>query len=580
MRVLWGLLVAYLAATAVLIGVVVALEPFSFDAWNVAVDTGAQSPSVGRFFEYWQGQYAHANPRLGQAFTYLAYKIDWFAVVATPLAYLALTLAATVIGLGRWPNRMRDVALWAIVVGVGWIVIPQIGRNLFCRAYSANYLWCAAIQLSFVARVRLELAKPTGQWVEFALFGAIAGTCNEHTGPALVIGLVACAWWKRRESPRFAIAGAIGAAAGVAALLLAPGQAERYEGLAQRAGLLDRVVDRGVEGVGEIFVDYLAYAAPVIGLCAIAWLVGRRRPVIAVLGLVGGIVIVATLCASPKLGSRFYIVPIVLLLAGLVALLDDARDPIRIGDRGARSARQLVPFLVLSVVASFYAGVRTVPLFVRLADQSAVRMAALEASAPGDVVIVEPWEQLDESWWFIGDDFRDIKKRELVARYFALDRVSLRGEPRIALPALGLRMTPRYRLDGVVRIDRDFDLGTTRSSDLAGIHRAMERAVGRRHGLDRYELSVELVGRNLRVPRRSVVLARWRGGVFQRYAADVVRGEQRRVVIPAELGGFEIFVVQTGETRKLSPPYEYALDGMAWILACDPSECLVIAAGR
>src|SRR5664279_4978073 len=191
--------VAYVAATAFHIGFVVAHEPFSFDAWNVTIDTGAQSPTIGRFFAYWQYEYAHSNPRLGQPLTYLAYKLDWFAELVTPLAYLALTLGITVLGLGRRPKRGRELALWAMVIGFCWFALPQIGRNMFCRAYAANYVYGAAIQLWFLVPLRLRAARPdaatTQQCLTYAMAGALAGICNEHTGPALIAFLAGYAWW-------------------------------------------------------------------------------------------------------------------------------------------------------------------------------------------------------------------------------------------------------------------------------------------------------------------------------------------------------------------------------------------------
>src|SRR5687767_10951295 len=101
--VLRVLFVAYVLATAVHIGLVVAHEPFAFDAWNIAQDTRAEPFSFSRFLDYGTGQYLSSNPRVGQWFAYLAYKLEYFAVVATPLAYLALALAVTILGLGRWP---------------------------------------------------------------------------------------------------------------------------------------------------------------------------------------------------------------------------------------------------------------------------------------------------------------------------------------------------------------------------------------------------------------------------------------------------------------------------------------------
>src|SRR4051812_2058164 len=81
-RIVRALFVAYVTVTGIHVGWVMAREPFAFDAWNIAVDTGAKPFSLARFFSYWRYEYTHSNPRIGQAFTYLAYKLTWFAVVA------------------------------------------------------------------------------------------------------------------------------------------------------------------------------------------------------------------------------------------------------------------------------------------------------------------------------------------------------------------------------------------------------------------------------------------------------------------------------------------------------------------
>src|SRR5579862_57501 len=62
-RILRALFVAYVAATAVHVGWIMAHEPFSFDAWNLADDTHAKPFSIGRFFEYWKFEYTHSNQR-------------------------------------------------------------------------------------------------------------------------------------------------------------------------------------------------------------------------------------------------------------------------------------------------------------------------------------------------------------------------------------------------------------------------------------------------------------------------------------------------------------------------------------
>lgn len=420
-----GVVIAYLLATALHIAYVVAHEPFCFDAWNVAVDTRSRPASIGDFFAYWHDQYTHSNPRLGQPITYLAYKLVGVAEVLTPLAYLALTLAIVVIALRRLPRDTRDLALWAIVVGIGWFALPDIGRTLLNRAYSANYVYGAAIQLWFVAWLRLAADErpEVSQLLTFGAFGTLAGMCNEHTGPALVGLTLGHALWQRKHgaSPRLAVAGAISALLGVLAILLAPGQNQRYGGLVQRTGLLDVMRERGITGEIEIAGDYVLYATPILAVVGVVWLVTRgdasaRRSAgrLVGVGLAAGIIVVGTLWASPKLGPRFFIAPIALLLAGAIAVLDAARVRLHV-------------FVVAAVLASGYAAARTIPLYRRLSAQSDARLATLASSAPGSALVVEPFEQVSASRWFMGDDFRTRAKRRMVARYLALEAVKLRS---------------------------------------------------------------------------------------------------------------------------------------------------------
>ena len=147
--------VAYVIVTAIHIGWIMLHEPFAFDAWNMAHDTQAKPFSLSRFTDYWWFEYTHSNPRLGQAFTYLAYKLEYFSVIATPLAFVLVALAVTILGTGRFPRRDRDFALLAIAVGFSWFAFPQLGKTLFNRAYGANYLYGAAIQLWFLVPLRL-----------------------------------------------------------------------------------------------------------------------------------------------------------------------------------------------------------------------------------------------------------------------------------------------------------------------------------------------------------------------------------------------------------------------------------------
>jgi hypothetical protein len=626
-RVLRALFVAYLAATAAHIGLVVAHEPFAFDAWNIAVDTHAEPFSLGRWIEYGAFEYQHSNPRIGQWLTYLAYKLSYFAPLATPLAFLGVALAVSVLGLGRWPGGRRtgappaltrDLGLVAIAVGAAWFALPHIGMIMFCRAYCANYLYGAAIQLWFVVPLRLgpDRRVPWSGAVAYAALGVAAGMCNEHTGPTLVAGLALYAlWWRQTTGriPRLVAAGAIGAAVGFAAIFFAPGQASRYDGLATKVSLFGRLIQRGVTGNLDILRDWVFACAPVLVLAIVAIVVARRdvsgadarpgepgAPVAGLdeplrllgLALAAGTLITVTVFVSPKLGPRFYLHGSALVLAGLVAL----------ADRALATPRRLAPLIVLAVAASGFAAARSLPLYLRLSDQSRDRLAALAVAPPGSVFTAESFEQVDDTWWFLGDDFRDIKKRELVATYFGLGGVIFRAVDIDApLAVSDVRLIPRYQVTPASCLDEHggLELGSFRGIDLASVHAAAQAAIARVREriaavgrLDRLDLVVEFVGAPPPLPRPTLLVGRWTPAGYEGHTAVIERrgtSTVRAVKLPPELAGTdaEIYAYQvSGEALRLGTARDRELTyvpwrrGAYWALACHPTECFVIAAAR
>ncbi|MGN6106569.1 MAG: DUF6056 family protein [Kofleriaceae bacterium] len=619
-RVVRALVVLYVIATAIHIGLVVAHEPFAFDAWNVARDTEARPFSGQNFYDYLSSQYLHSNPRLGQWFAYLAYKLEEFAVIATPLAYLALALAVTVLGLGRWPSRRsgRDFALFALALGSLWFALPRIGMLLFCRAYATNYVYTAALQLWFLVPLRLgwwpfERAKP---WVTipYFVFGVLAGMCNEHTGPTLALAVLGYAVWRQRSTgrrPNLAWAGALGVVVGFAVIFFAPGQRTgRYDGLMEQVGLVERLLQRAVTGNLDIYRDFVIGAAPVLGLIAIALVLSRadapegelatrRRDALRMLGLalLAGSLITATVFVSPKLGARFYLHSCALVLAAFVA----------IADATLTTPRRLAPFVALAVAASISAGVRTIPLYLRRHDASVERLASLEATPRGAVFTAASFDQVEDSWWFLGDDFRDIKKRELIKDYFDLGGVIFRAvDIEAPLGVSDVRLVARGALspDGAGTIDDHggLQLGSFRGIDLKATHVAVRAALEdlrrRIHAgharLDQLELSVAFVGSAPELPRKRLVVARWTPEGYEGWAGVIRRGgvgKTRSVKLPPELAAqdFEIFIYQVGsEARRLGTTRDRALEyvpwarGAYWALACRPGadECFVIAATR
>jgi hypothetical protein len=628
-RALRWLFALYAAATALHLAWVMAHEPFSFDAWNFAVATKAEPITVGRFFDFWITNYFHSNPRFGQPFAYLSYKVVGFAEVGTPIVYFALVLGCFVVGTGRWPSwrRGRDVLALAIATGALWYCAPSLPMVLFCRAYATNYVWACAIQLWFFVPARLALAQggaggaggagaepSRGKLAAYAGFGVAAGMCNEHTGPALLLaigGLALWAWRRGGRVPRLLVAGGVGFFVGFALIFFAPGQGQRYDGLAEQATLGERLLQRGFARNLDILQQYLGGAAPllliagaviVVGLLASAELTAARRAALVTLGvaLALGVAITVTIFVSPKLGPRFYLHSCVALLAATLGLLDAFLDH--------RWGRRLsAGLLVLGLVASGYAVYQTVPLFAQLHVQSAARLARLQAQPRGAVVTVDAFSQVPLSWWFLGDDFRDRNKLDLVARYFDLQRVILRGSDAGAtLGVTDVRLRFRAQTEPAACFEdliAGAELPQLGGRDVGAMQHAFSdvvtrlRASGAEPGgkqLRRLDLEVEFAGeRPQGMPEPRLYLASWRDGELLAFAAQVLRvgaSRQRQVTLPKAMRTqeWEIYAYAVGEqgtrlgTAKQEAPLRYTPDRFKqhWILACRPGECFVLSARR
>jgi hypothetical protein len=443
---------------------------------------------------------------------------------------------------------------------------------------------------------------------------------NEHTGPTLILfALGYTVWrerlWRRREAaerPWLAWAGTIGVIVGFAAIFFAPGQASRYDGLATKVSLLGRLLQRGVINNLDIFRDWLVGCAPVLGLLAIVVIVARNDvgeqrdgaparwpldPPLRLFGyaLIAGSLITATVFVSPKLGPRFFMHGCALVLAAFVAVADQALT----------TRRRLIPLVVLAVAASVYAGVRTLPLYFRVSELSDQRIADLKVAPPGSVYTAEAFDQVEDSWWFLGDDFRDPKKRELVSAYFGLRDVVLRSvDIEAPLGISDVQLVPRYTISPASCLDQygGIDLGIVRGLDITSIHHAMLGVIDRLRdrlahasppgALERLDFVVDFQGTPPPLPRPRLVVGRWLPSGFEVHAGLIERRgatRTRQVKLPKELvdTDYEIYVYPVGgEARRLGTAHDTKLEyspwqrGAYWALACHPDECFVIATAR
>jgi hypothetical protein len=241
-------------------------------------------------------------------------------------------------------------------------------------------------------------------------------------------------------------------------------------------------------------------------------------------------------------------------------------------------AGEIAPFAALALAASSYAAVHTLPLYGRLAHESAARLAVLERAQPGDVVTLEAFEQLEDDWWFLGDDARAPNKRELIKTYFGLNAVILRAhDPTAPLGVSDVRL---------VASERGLELDTFRGLDLASIHKAFQQAIAVRRPDHAVDLAVEFVGARPVLPRPTLLVARWTPTSFEGWTAKLERQGRAttRTVTPVELpAGFELFIYLVGgEAKPLGRELTYTpwRTGTYWVLACRPAECFVIAAAK
>jgi hypothetical protein len=594
---------AYVVITCAHIAYVAHHEPFSFDAWNVSHDTGAEPFSFGRFFHFWHQQYTTSNPRIGQPMTYFAYKLVGVAEIVTPLAFFSILIGGFAVGTGRLPQRTNNHDLATIAIGIGmmWFVAPNLPAYMFCRAYATNYIWAIAIQLWFLVPMRLGYKRASvGKLAGYFVLGVVAGMCNEHTGPALIaLPLCWAVWrWRRHGDSRPLVwAGIAGAIVGYAIIFFAPGQSQRYEGLAEHYSAVQQVLVRGLSGNVEIYISLLEAIAPslIIALIAVAFGMEsgsedrgaevRALRFLAVAFLAASLITI-TVFASPKLGPRFYLHSGMLLLAAVLGVIRAF----------LRRPRSYAPFLVLAVIASGYAIARTVPLYRRMARESDQRLAGLAATKPGGVYTAAAFDQMSENWWTLGDDARDQKKDDMIATYFGLDRVLFRGGDQWKpLGMTDVKLTMHYDLDPPVCLDEldHLDVKPWVGRDVAAIQHAFLDVITdakRESGshLKTIDLTASFLGSDPPLPRPKLYVARWNEGVLEGYVAKIGRAgrsSSRKVILPKNLtGDWDIYVMEVGDPPKLlgkstsaELSYEPWTSGTYWLLACKPDYCFVMS---
>lgn len=148
-------------------------------------------------------------------------------------------------------GKRNNPFLLCIVYILMWFFIPQYGMTVLWASGSANYLWCAAIILSYLLPYRMyALGKNYPEdniknLILMAFFGMFAGCMNENTGGGLVLMCILFIVFykiKGLKIPRWSWVGILSEIVGVVVLVSAPGN-YRVSSKTDLDGMLDRIKD-------------------------------------------------------------------------------------------------------------------------------------------------------------------------------------------------------------------------------------------------------------------------------------------------------------------------------------------------
>jgi hypothetical protein len=383
--------------------------------------------------DYVHYNYFHHNPRLGETFLLLGNASRAFHVVVTATVELVLLAAAFALVHGRWPGtraeeRRADAVRLLILQAFVWAIAPRAGMLYFYRPFTTNYLFGLCFQLLLFVPYRFALVRaprwPVLTTAAVVVLGWAAGMSNEHTGPAAIVALALLVVVLARRGGgvrAWMLAGLAALVVGYVMLFFAPGQSERYAGVATRTGPLTNVIDRGVEGTLDVLLEQVRQAFPVVLALAIATLaaVARARrtgapsPVLArpQIGRIAAFVlaaatIVATLTASPLVGERLYFAPSFLVAMAALVVFEALAE-------SAPARRLLVAAAGVFLVV--YAGLAARVHAATYVDGTA-RVRALADTPPGEVATIPPFRFPGKSVFALGDDLRAEYLRTYVAR--------------------------------------------------------------------------------------------------------------------------------------------------------------------
>lgn len=240
------------------------LTPYVADDYTFAFSyatgqrlTGLRDVLESQFYHYfhWSGRFLIKC--LAQEFTVLP-KMVFNVLNAAVYAGLGLVLHRLALGRrGRF-----DPAVLALIYLSLWMVSPAFGQTNLWMCGSCNYLWatffCVAALLPYALYFHGALTPRRWLAPVCLLAGLAGGWASENTSAGLLVALVLCVvffLWRDKKAPLWAWLGLLGALAGFALLVLAPGNYNRQDAGADPRGPLTVLAVRFLSALDQLVSD-------------------------------------------------------------------------------------------------------------------------------------------------------------------------------------------------------------------------------------------------------------------------------------------------------------------------------------
>ena len=244
--------IAFIAALALVAAAFFYLNcitPFYADDYSYMFTYAENAPKdrITNLYELYLSQLNHYKVMNGRAIVHTLVQIFLIPQsralfnVCNTLVFMALGFAVYFAAYGTF-RRFRPLSLFAVYALV-WLTLPGFGQSCLWLTGSINYMWTAFAALCFLLPYRSDSDGASRKWLRvigMPLLGLLAGWSGENACIAAAVGLVLLLVRRailRRPFRLWMLTGALGYLAGAAALLLAPAQQVRAEGMGGLGGL-------------------------------------------------------------------------------------------------------------------------------------------------------------------------------------------------------------------------------------------------------------------------------------------------------------------------------------------------------